>query len=474
VVRNAGWARDARSEGTHGEESGTRVGHSRPAIKRPSWVTDEPLARTGFGPKKTWNEAELHIWSKLVAAGEDGFPGTTFAAVIGIIVIAAVLGYLTGAFQARSRLRRWHEEQERAERRHDQQTRRLQSEISDLQDEITEIQNLLRCIPDLAQRLTATKDVDSTCEQILSTIQTMLPARQVCILITQEKGYIPWVGVGIDQEILRREVIPFGQGRLGWIGERGLITYASQLTKETGLVRNQVFGAGEIIEADIYVPLVHGRSSLGMITLKQLDRRPRFERQILGALKDLFSTALAGNRAFEEISQRANRDGLTGLYNMTFFKQHFEIEISKARRNGGFLAIFMFDIDHFKHYNDTQGHLAGDEVLRRVGRLFREHMRAVDICARYGGEEFIVLTPGLNRDDALHFAERFRNLFLAHPFPHKESQPNGTLSFSGGIAAYPMDGLSVNELIRTADAALYVAKRHDRNQIVQASGPIIA
>lgn len=416
----------------------------------------------------------MHFWTNLVAFGGMGSPGATFVAWIVIVAVATVLGYLTGGLQARSRERRWHSEQARDATRHEQQTRRLQSEISNLQDEIGEIQKLLRCIPDLAQRLTASKDVDSTCEQILSIVQTMLPARQICIFITQEKGYIPWVGTGIDHEILRREVIPFGQGRLGWIGERGLVTYASQLTKETGLVRSQVFGAGPVVDADIYVPLVHGRSSLGMITLKQLDRRPRFERQILAALKDLFSTALAGNRAFEEVSQRANRDGLTGLYNMTFFKQHFEIEINKAQRNGGVLAIFMFDIDHFKHYNDTHGHLAGDEVLRRVGRLFREHTRAVDICARYGGEEFIVLTPGLNRDDALQFAERFRSLFLAHAFPHKEEQPNGTLSFSGGIAAYPVDGLSANELIRAADTALYTAKRNDRNQIVQASGPVIA
>jgi diguanylate cyclase (GGDEF)-like protein len=416
----------------------------------------------------------LDFWSKLAEIGDGGSPEGMLAAGIAIVLGAATLGYSTAGFLARRRQRRWHGELERAEHRHGQQTRRLQSEISDLQDEINEIQKLLRCIPELAQRLASSKDVDSTCEQILSILQTMLPAREVCILLTQARGYIPWVGYGIDPAVLKQEIVPFGHGRIGWVGERGLITYASQLPKEPRLARIQAFAGTEELDADIYIPLVHGRSALGMITLKQLDHRPRFERQILGALKDLFSTALAGNRAFEEVSQRANRDGLTGLYNMTFFKQHFDIEISKARRNGGILAVFMFDIDHFKHYNDTHGHLAGDEVLRRVGQLFRKHTRAVDICARYGGEEFIVLTPGLGRDDASQFAERFRSLFLDHPFPHKDEQPNGTLSFSGGIAGYPMDGLSANELIRAADAALYAAKRNDRNQIVLASGPIIA
>jgi len=416
----------------------------------------------------------LNIWSELFSATGGSSPAVAHVVAYGTAGLAGVIGYLAGKFRVRGDLRSVQDRYERSERHHEQQTNRLQSEITNLQDEITEIQKLLRAVPELAQRLSASEDVDTTCEQILNILQTMIPARRVCVLIAKKEGYIPWIGAGIDEGILRSEVIPYGHGKIGWVGERALITYASQINDQTGLVRSEVFGQSELLNADIYIPLAHGGNALGMITLGQLDRRPRFERQILGALKDLFSTALAENRAFEEVAHRANRDGLTGLYNMTFFRQHFEIEISKAQRDGGTLAVFMLDIDHFKHYNDTNGHMAGDEVLRRVGRLFKEHTRAVDISARYGGEEFIVLSPGLTRDGALQFAERFRTVFLAHPFPHKETQPNGTVSFSGGIAAYPIDGLSVDELIRAADAALYVAKRKDRNQVVQASGPVSA
>lgn len=416
----------------------------------------------------------MSIWSELFSATGGSSPAVTHLAVYGTTLLAGGLGYLGGKLRARSELRDVQQNHERAQRHYDQNTSRLQSEIASLQDEITEIQKLLRCVPELAQRLSASEDVNTTCEQILNILQTMMPARRVCIFIAKKEGYVPWIGNGIDERILRTEVIPYGHGKIGWVGERGMVTYASQINDQTGLVRNQVFGASELLNADIYIPLAHSGNALGMITLAQLDRRPRFERQILGALKDLFSTTLAENRAFEEVAHRANRDGLTGLYNMTFFRQHFEIEVSKAQRNGGTLAVFMLDIDHFKHYNDTNGHMAGDEVLRRVGRLFKEHTRAVDISARYGGEEFIVLAPALTREGALHFAERFRTVFLAHPFLHKESQPNGTVSFSGGIAAYPVDGRSVDELIRAADAALYVAKRNDRNQIVSASGPVAA
>lgn len=416
----------------------------------------------------------MNIGSELFLAAGEATTGAALLVGLGAVSLAWTLGYLWGGTRARRVLRAIQDEHERAARRTEQQSHRLQSEIASLQDENTEIQNLLRWVPELSQRLSASEDIDITCEQIISILQTMVPARRVCVFLAREEGYVPWMGTGIDKGLLRTQVIPFGHGKIGWAGERALVTYASQIKDQTRLVRSQVLDEDEVINADVYIPLVHHGDALGMITLEQLDRRPRFERQILGALKDLFSTALAGNRAFEEVSHRANRDGLTGLYNMTFFRQHFEIEISKARRSGGTLAVFMLDIDHFKHYNDTHGHMAGDEVLRRVGRLFKEHTRAVDVAARYGGEEFIVLAPGLTRDEAMQFAERFRTVFLAHPFPHKETQPTGTMSFSGGIAAYPIDGLTVDDLIRAADSALYIAKRNNRNQVVQASGPVPA
>jgi len=399
-------------------------------------------------------------------------PIAVWGVATGMTVVGTGLGYLAGRASLRRRLSMAIEEVEIATRRHQRDHQQQEKAIAALRDELTEMERLMGCLPEFAQRLTACEEVDTTCEQMLAIVQSMLPAKKTCILVAEENGYIPWVGSGIDPAALRQEVIPFGSGKLGWVGQRGIITYASQLAKETAAIRNHIFGTDEVVDADIYIPLNQGKHALGMITLQSLKRRPRFERQILRALKELFSTALAGNRAFQQVAQRANRDGLTGLYNMTFFKQHLEIELAKAERNHTRLSLFMLDIDHFKFYNDHHGHQAGDEILRQVGRLFREHTRAVDIAARYGGEEFIVLTPGLDRDEVLQFAERFREVFLANPFPHKEEQPEGTLSFSGGVATYPMDGMGIEELIRAADAALYRAKANDRNQIVAARGPV--
>ncbi len=409
----------------------------------------------------------------LFAATQNPLPPfADWAVVIGVAMVTTALGYLAGRASQRRRLAAALSEVEIATRRHQRDHNQQEKAASALRDELTEMERLMGCLPEFAQRLTACEEVETTCEQMLAIVHTMLPAKKTCILVAEETGYIPWVGSGIDPDALRQEIIPFGSGKLGWVGQRGIITYASQLAKETAAIRNHIFGADELVDADIYIPLSQGRRALGMITLKSLKRRPRFERQILRALKELFSTALAGNRAFQQVAQRANRDGLTGLYNMTFFKQHLEIELKKAERNHTGLSLFMLDIDHFKFFNDHHGHQAGDEILRQVGSLFREHTRAVDIAARYGGEEFIVLTPGLDRDDVLQFAERFREVFLANPFPYKDEQPEGTLSFSGGVATYPVDGMTIEELIRASDAALYRAKANDRNQIVAARGPV--
>jgi len=409
----------------------------------------------------------------LVSVADNPLPPlTAWVVILGVTLAVTALGYLVGRGSQRPRLSAALDELEVANRRHQRDHDQQDKAITALRDELTEMERLTGCLPEFAHRLTACEEVETTCAQMLAIIQTMLPAEKTCILLPEETGYIPWVASGIDPATLRQEIIPFGSGKLGWVSQRGIITYAAQLAQETAAIRSHVFGEDEVVDADIYIPLNQGKRALGMITLKALKRRPRFERQILRALKELFSTALAGNRAFQQVAQRANRDGLTGLYNMTFFKQHLEIELHKAERNHTRLSLFMLDIDHFKFYNDHHGHQAGDEILRQVGSLFREHTRAVDIAARYGGKEFIVLTPELDRPDVLQFAERFRDLFLANPFPHKDEQPEGTLSFSGGIATYPLDGTSIEELIRAANGALYQAKANNRNQVVAARGPV--
>ncbi len=137
------------------------------------------------------------------------------------------------------------------------------------------------------------------------------------------------------------------------------------------------------------------------------------------------------------------------------------------------MSLAMIDVDHFKKYNDQNGHSAGDQVLKGVARLAAGTTRKTDMVARYGGEEFTVVMGGAKKQMAQQHAERIRRIIAQQPFPHAETQPLGCLSISVGVATLPDDATTLEGLFEKADQALYEAKRRGRNQVVvyQAAAP---
>lgn len=160
---------------------------------------------------------------------------------------------------------------------------------------------------------------------------------------------------------------------------------------------------------------------------------------------------------------RAITDRLTRLYNYGFFCERLALELERARVTGDSVALAMFDIDHFKHYNDLHGHEEGNRVLVELAEVLRTVARRGDILVRYGGEEFVALLYGASAAEALRFAETVRKGVEGHRFPGGERQPSGRLTVSAGVAALGGDRASGEELIRAADRALYRAKEAGRN-----------
>ena len=140
--------------------------------------------------------------------------------------------------------------------------------------------------------------------------------------------------------------------------------------------------------------------------------------------------------------------------------------MDRSLRDGTVISFFLFDIDNFKHYNDTNGHNAGDQLLIQMSQIIRESSRKNSTVARYGGEEFIVMLPGIAKEDALIYAERLRETIAQYPFQHREKQPLGFISVSGGIGSFPEDGESVNKVIQHADILLYQAKSEGKNRVL--------
>lgn len=165
-----------------------------------------------------------------------------------------------------------------------------------------------------------------------------------------------------------------------------------------------------------------------------------------------------------QLSEQANRDPLTGLYNRRYLDTTLRRELARCERDGQPLSLILIDVDHFKQVNDSHGHQAGDAVLIKLATLLQEQARSADVACRYGGEEFLLLLPNMSADAALDRAEQWRTAFAestvladAHPL---------RVTLSIGVASYPDHGYSPEQLVQCADRALYRAKAQGRNCVV--------
>ena len=173
------------------------------------------------------------------------------------------------------------------------------------------------------------------------------------------------------------------------------------------------------------------------------------------------------NDANQKLELMAYQDVVTGLYNRRYFNKALEREIRRARRNDQPLSLLIADVDYFKNYNDTYGHLAGDVCLKNIATLFRQHFqRASDLIARYGGEEFCVILPNIDSDAAKILSENFLELVRNANFPHDASTIADRVTISIGIATCSVHpDCDAELLIKSADNALYVAKKSGRDRV---------
>jgi len=188
--------------------------------------------------------------------------------------------------------------------------------------------------------------------------------------------------------------------------------------------------------------------------------------QELQALRNLYEEkAKEIENMREEAVLLSYIDDLTGIYNHRFFMQQLTMEVERQKRYSTPLSLLMIDIDYFKHYNDTNGHLAGDQALRAIAMLIQHGVRQTDIVARYGGEEFSAILINAGKEGAKKIAERMRRNVAETRFPNESFQPNGDLTVSIGVGTFSPTISTLTDLIREADNALYRAKRAGRNLV---------
>jgi diguanylate cyclase (GGDEF)-like protein/PAS domain S-box-containing protein len=186
----------------------------------------------------------------------------------------------------------------------------------------------------------------------------------------------------------------------------------------------------------------------------------------LQVIRDLYKEKLKEIEVMKEEAVRLSyTDDLTEIYNHRFFIEQLTLEVERQKRYATPLSLLMIDIDYFKNYNDTNGHLAGDQVLKAIAILIQRGVRQSDIIARYGGEEFSAILINTGREKALEIAERVRRNVSDTRFPNESAQPNKDLTVSVGVATFSSSISTLTDLIREADHALYRAKKGGRNRI---------
>jgi len=222
-------------------------------------------------------------------------------------------------------------------------------------------------------------------------------------------------------------------------------------------------------------PLAAHGETLGFVYLtcptKEIADLANGRSALIEEMVELASMSIAGLNLRTKLEGESIRDALTGLFNRRFMEVALERELHRASRRNVPLAVLMLDIDHFKMFNDSFGHEAGDAVLREVAECFNQSVRSEDVVCRHGGEEFVIILPEMSEKLALERAEYIRRA-VSNLHVHFKGQSLRKITMSVGIAMYPNHAKSSNDLLRLADSALYEAKHAGRNHVQLATDTV--
>jgi diguanylate cyclase (GGDEF)-like protein len=322
----------------------------------------------------------------------------------------------------------------------------------------------LKEIIEIASQITAQLDIENIIRNVvLSFVAKFQPATVTCILPNELDENLPnlYHFKGLKQVKLDLQ-IPLFDAVLSFLGENEYNQISFSYFKEN-FDDAQLVQQFEIIRPDIIVPLRTDKGVGGLILLPSKQEGGSYtllDIQYITQIIRFASIAIENANLYWQ----ATTDRMTKLFSHHYFQQALEEEIARAHRYGTTLSLIMFDIDHFKKFNDTYGHLQGDMIIKEIANILRASVRTIDFTARYGGEEFVVILPEVQAKGAAVVAERIRKTIETFSFKGEEGPLYVTVSI--GVAAFkPARMRSASQLIAEADKALYQSKEMGRNRV---------
>jgi len=330
---------------------------------------------------------------------------------------------------------------------------------------VTNTNRELAALYNMSVTITSILDVEKVMDIVLDSIGNIAPWDSACLYVYQNGWLVPAIYEGYSDEYFNKLKLKPGQEVAGF----------SFFTK--GQIINNCHKYPKLREMSICppnaksliaVPFVINKELIGGIVLTC--RKNNVYRQkhltLLWILASQAAVAMKNAQLFSRTTQRAICDGLTGLYNYAYLYSELERQMESVKTTGGFFSLIMIDVDRFKTYNDMYGHIIGDTILKNLAGILKKNVRDKDIIGRYGGEEFLIILPGIQAFDAVKIAERIRGVIENTPLA-RVGNKNIYITISAGIASYPTDAQTVEDLVNKADRAMiFGAKQKGRNKVV--------
>jgi len=331
----------------------------------------------------------------------------------------------------------------------------------------------LAAFSEIGKTLTSTLDIREVLKMIMQKVSELLQPENWSLLLVDEESQELYfeAAVGQGAEKIRDLRIKIGEGIAGWVAREGEPVLVSDVQQDPRFASRFDQVSQFETTSVLAVPLRSKDRTLGVIEL--INSRSRGEDgsafsekdvRTLASIADYAAIALENARNFQRLQELTIVDDHTGLFNSRHLQRQLESELVRARRFGHPVSVVFMDLDHFKSVNDTHGHQRGSALLREAGQLLVQQLRTVDIPVRYGGDEFVVLLPETDRVQATVCAWRLREAIANHVFLVSEGVAV-RITASFGVAAFPEDASSGDDLVRKADLAMYRAKEAGRDRV---------
>ena len=318
----------------------------------------------------------------------------------------------------------------------------------------------LEAINAIAKRTTVEVELKELLDRLCTQLPQSFPVEHVAIFLRNEDGELILRALHgtLSTTLKEGDALPLGYACA--TGSEGYNPYRADPSQcKAGCFPSAV--------EEVCLPLVSFGENMGLLACATSQKKAFLANDIqaLESVADILATATQNARYVDRVRQLAYRDGLTGVFNRRYFESRLVDEVTRAARYGGGVSVLMVDLDHFKKINDDFGHMLGDDVLRAVSAIFVRQLRKVDVVCRYGGEEFAVVLPATHGASAATVADKLRRVVANAEFPGVPYP----VTVSVGVAEFPANGITRDDVVRAADAALYAAKEAGRNQICLAT-----